>query len=136
MTKKEPMSRKEKARFKAESEVQAIRAKAIEILVADNGKPDKERRSFREIGRMYNKSQTWVADIAKKCLTKKKLKRNGLEYTKYCKNSNYRQLLARGKRGPVPGTYSQKRIDATKEILEIKRQNPKLGAAKINAMTG
>lgn len=136
MTRKEPISRKERIRLKAESEVEADRAKVIEILIADNGKPDKERRGYREIGKTYGKSHTWVADIACTCLVKKKYVRHGQRFTRYVKKSDYRQLLKRHKRGPAPGTYSQKRKDATAEILAMKAKHPKLGAAKINAMTG
>ncbi len=136
MTKKEPISKKDRAKLKAECEVESIRAKALEILIADNGKPDRERRSYRTIGKMYGKSHTWVADIAGICLVKKTYVRHGRRYTKYVKKSDYRRLLKRNKRGPAPGTYSKKRIEATAEILAMKRKHPKMGAAKINVMTG
>ena len=136
MTKKEPLSRKERLRLKVEHQVETERARVIEILIEDNGKSDKERRSYRDIGRMFDKSHTWVGDIASICLDKKSFKRNRRWHTKYVKKSNYRQLLKRNKPGPAKGTYSQKRKDATRDILEMKDRYPILGAAKINVMTG
>ena len=85
---------------------------------------------------MFDKSHTWVGDIASICLDKKSFKRNRRWHTKYVKKSNYRQLLKRNKPGPAKGTYSQKRKDATRGILEMKDRYPILGAAKINVMTG
>ena len=131
MTKKEPLSRKERLRLKVEHQVETERARVIEILIEDNGKSDKERRSYRDIGRMFDKSHTWVGDIASICLDKKSFKRNRRWHTKYVKKSNYRQLLKRNKPGPAKGTYSQKRKDATRGILEMKDRYPILGAAKI-----
>lgn len=58
MTKKEPLSRKERLRLKVEHQVETERARVIEILIEDNGKSDKERRSYRDIGRMFDKSHT------------------------------------------------------------------------------
>lgn len=137
MTIKEPKSKKDKLRDKAESKIIKTRLKVVDTLYSQNGKPDSERTGFREIGKRFGKSHTWVADVANLAFKEKKTrKKDGKKYTKYIRHSDFMQRLARNKPGPKPRTYSQKRKAAKWDILETKAQYPQLGAAKINAIAG
>lgn len=136
MTKKESITRKEKQRFKREEKIESERARVVELFISENGRPDKERSSYRIIAKRFDKSHMWVKDIKDRSLIAVHKVKKGVKYTVYHKVSNYKQSLKRCRRGPPPGTYSKRRIDATQIVLDTKKKYIHLGAAKIVMIAG